>query len=85
MFVQWKLIVAALEERIAGVKKSFPEVAESASGLALKSYEDALDAVVCAWVGACALEGMAEPFGDACAAIWIPTRNREWPSRRAHL
>lgn len=40
----------------------------------LKKYEDALDALVCAWVGACYLEGRAEPFGDADAAIWVPKK-----------
>ena len=41
----------------------------------LKRYEVALDALVCAWVGACYLEGRAEPFGDADAAIWVPTQD----------
>ncbi len=40
----------------------------------LKPYEDALDAVVCAWVGACYLNGTATayPGDDPVAAIWIP-------------
>lgn len=38
----------------------------------LKRYEDALDALVCAWVGACILDGTAEAFGDESAAIWVP-------------
>ena len=40
----------------------------------LKSFEDQLDAVVCAWSSICALEGRAVPFGDAQAAVWIPVR-----------
>ena len=40
---------------------------------ALKRYEDALDALVCAWVGARYLEGHAQCFGDANAAIWVPS------------
>lgn len=40
---------------------------------ALKRYEDALDALVCAWIGARYLEGHAECFGDANAAIWVPS------------
>lgn len=42
---------------------------------ALKRYEDALDALVSAWVGICYAEGAAVPFGDATAAIWCPTDN----------
>ncbi len=39
----------------------------------LKRHEDALDSLVCAWVGARYLEGRAEAFGDDDAAIWVPT------------
>jgi predicted RNase H-like nuclease len=42
----------------------------SASGL--KRYEDALDALVCAWVGAKYLLGEAVAYGDGTAAIWVP-------------
>jgi predicted RNase H-like nuclease len=80
---QWKVIVTALDDRIEGVRTSLPEIAESASGLALKSYEDRLDAIVCAWVGVCALEGVADAIGDLNAAIWIPSRKRGWPNWRA--
>ena len=38
----------------------------------LKRYEDALDALICAWVGARYIEGGATPYGDDTAAIWIP-------------
>ncbi len=38
----------------------------------LKRYEDALDALVCAWVGARYLEGNATAYGDGDAAIWVP-------------
>jgi predicted RNase H-like nuclease len=39
----------------------------------VKAHEDALDAVICAWVGVCALEDRATPFGDENSAIWIPS------------
>jgi predicted RNase H-like nuclease len=42
----------------------------STSGL--KRYEDSLDALVCACVGAKYLEGSAVPYGDNTAAIWVP-------------
>lgn len=38
----------------------------------LKRYEDALDALVCAWVGIEYLAGRTRPFGDADSAIWTP-------------
>ena len=79
----WTEIGAALEQQIEGVTARLPVVKETASGLDLKAHEDALDAVVCAWVGVCALEGSAEAFGDTSSAIWIPARDRKWPSRRA--
>jgi predicted RNase H-like nuclease len=39
----------------------------------LKRYEDALDALVCAWVGMEYLAGRSRALGDADAAIWTPT------------
>lgn len=38
----------------------------------LKRYEDALDALVCAWVGIQYLCGQTVPLGDDNAAIWCP-------------
>ena len=39
----------------------------------LKRYEDALDALVCCWVGMLYVDGAAIPMGDAASAIWCPT------------
>ncbi|HEY3572093.1 MAG TPA: DUF429 domain-containing protein, partial [Thermoanaerobaculia bacterium] len=39
----------------------------------LKRYEDALDALVCAWVGVEYLQLRAVPLGDKTAAIWCPS------------
>jgi hypothetical protein len=36
-------------------------------------FEDVLDAIVCAWVAVCTLEGQEQPLGDEVSAIWIPT------------
>lgn len=44
----------------------------SVRGRALKAFEDMLDAVVCAWVGCCILDGRARSFGDGSSAIWVP-------------
>ena len=69
---QWSTIVRKLDQRIEGVSQALPMVPDSAIGAGLKAYEDALDAVICAWVGICALEGAAAPLGDENSAIWIP-------------
>ena len=73
LFEQWAEIIQLLDRQITGVAKALPPPDAAASGVTLKAYEDCLDAVVCAWVGACALEGQAQPFGDNVSAIWIPT------------
>jgi len=39
----------------------------------LKRYEDALDAVVSAWMGTLYLEGKATPLGNGEAAVWVPS------------
>lgn len=39
----------------------------------LKRYEDALDALVCCWVGILYAGGQATALGDETAAIWCPT------------
>jgi hypothetical protein len=37
-----------------------------------KRYKDALDALVCAWLGTCFVEGTVDAFGDEKAAIFCP-------------
>jgi predicted RNase H-like nuclease len=69
---QWAEIGTLLDAEIAGFKAALPRPALDAPGWVLKAHEDALDAVVCAWVAICVLEGRAQPFGDADSAIWIP-------------
>ena len=53
-------------------EECIPNDAYLDSRRSLKRFEDALDALVCAWVGACYLGGRAECFGDRQAAIWVP-------------
>lgn len=69
----WTRIVAELDEQISGVADALPLPAPDSLGFELKAFEDMLDAVVCAWVAICALEGRAEPIGDDESAIWIPS------------
>jgi predicted RNase H-like nuclease len=69
---EWARIVDLLDERIKGVKDAMGALEPDAAGHRLKAYEDVLDAIVCAWVGVCVLEGNALPFGDEESAIWVP-------------
>ena len=38
----------------------------------LKSYEDGLDALICAWIGTYYLKNQIDLFGDSDAVIWVP-------------
>ena len=69
----WADVVSLLDARISGVATGLPPPTTGAPTATLKSYEDMLDAVVCAWVGTRALAGQATPFRDKESAIWIPT------------
>jgi predicted RNase H-like nuclease len=69
---QWSRIAAKLDTKISGVVSALPDLQPDASGKIMKAYEDCLDAIVCAWVAICAIEGNAIPFGDEDSAIWIP-------------
>jgi predicted RNase H-like nuclease len=71
---EWASIVAALDKQIAGTASMLVPPQTDSRNYVLKGFEDALDAVICAWVGICALDGHAEPFGDKESAIWIPRR-----------
>ena len=81
LYRQWSEIVALLESQIAGVAAALPQLELNASGLEVKSYEDALDAIVCTWVAACCLQGQATPYGDENSAIWIPSPRVTAPQR----
>jgi predicted RNase H-like nuclease len=43
----------------------------------LKSVEDRLDALICAWIGIEHLDGRTVGLGDATAAIWVPAKLME--------
>ena len=62
----------ALGKIFEGVMLELPEPTTVKSLSALKRYEDALDALVCAWMGVEYLAGRAVPLGDDHAAIWCP-------------
>lgn len=42
----------------------------------LKRYEDALDALISAWVGVEYIEGRSQAYGNDKAAIWVPSPPR---------
>ena len=67
----WRRLRAALARELGPIPLPLPRV-PPARLAALKRHEDALDALLCAWVAALYLEGRAEPFGDADSAIWAP-------------
>lgn len=69
---QWAQIIRLLDSEIEGVAELMPLPSPSTKGAALKAFEDKLDAIVCAWVGICVIEGRATPFGDQDSAIWVP-------------
>ena len=72
LLAMWSEILAMLESEVAGVTAALPLPDDDAKGATLKAFEDTLDAVICAWVAACALEGRAVWFGDDHSTIWIP-------------
>jgi predicted RNase H-like nuclease len=62
----------ALTNLFGPVAVPLPPAADVESLSSLKRYEDALDALVCAWVGVQFLLERSIPLGDGTAAIWCP-------------
>lgn len=62
----------ALAQVFDGLSLELPEPTNVNSLSVLKRYEDALDALVCAWVGVEYLAGRTVPLGNDDAAIWCP-------------
>lgn len=70
---QFRRIHTALVAEIVDIDLILPDPSTVLTLAGLKRYEDALDALVCAWVGAKYLAKEAVAHGDSAAAIWIPT------------
>lgn len=68
----FQTILAALGKYITDIDLPLPSPSEGGTLSSLKRLEDAIDALICAWVGICYLNEAAEPFGDESAAIWVP-------------
>ncbi|MCQ1764705.1 DUF429 domain-containing protein [Neorhizobium galegae] len=73
LFGVWMEIITLLDTRIKGVAAALALPDPGCRGFEMKAFEDSLDAVVCAWVGTCVLDGTAKAYGDDTSAIWIPT------------
>jgi predicted RNase H-like nuclease len=67
----------ALQRELDGVPLDAPPLADIASAASLKAVEDALDALICGWIGIRYLAGRCRAYGDDTAAIWIPTGDEE--------
>lgn len=72
---QWRRIYDQLAQTISAIDLPLPSspLLATSSKAALKRYEDALDALICGWVGIQYLNGRCTAYGDATAAIWIPS------------
>ena len=72
LLTQFAQIASALKGEIRDIPIELPDPDITISTSGLKRYEDSLDALVCAWVGAKYLLGEAVPYSDCSAAIWVP-------------
>jgi predicted RNase H-like nuclease len=70
-------MLAALKQEIAGIPLAMPPAGAGPSEL--KRFEDALDGVICAWIGALYFEGKCQAYGDSDSAVWAPTSNPKMP------
>ena len=65
----------ALNRQIKDVRKWLPPataLVKNGRTSRLKGYEDALDSIVCAWIGCEFLADRCVAYGDADSAIWLP-------------
>lgn len=65
-------ILAGLENFIDDIPIALPGASQDRTLAALKPIEDAIDALICCWVGIEYLAGRCHPLGDETAAIWCP-------------
>jgi len=70
---EFEQINFALGAVLSGAPLRLPRGPEVRSLSTLKRYEDALDALICAWVGLRFAQRAAIPYGDDSAAIWVPS------------
>jgi predicted RNase H-like nuclease len=61
-----------LSNRIGPLPLDLEAAKESSTLSELKRHEDALDALLCTWIGTTVLSSTAEPLGDESSAVWVP-------------
>ena len=69
---QFGAIHRGLTRALGPLGFALPAAPQADALASLKRYEDALDALVCAWVGSEYLAGRISAYGDGSAAIWVP-------------
>ena len=72
VLVEQHRILRALRTEIQDIDLPLPQPDSPGTLASLKPFEDALDALVCCWVGIRYLEGKAVAYGDEDAAVWVP-------------
>lgn len=72
LLTEFSAIEEALARRITRISLNIPSADDVTSLASLKRYEDALDALVCCWIGSEFMASNAYPLGDDTAAIWLP-------------
>lgn len=72
LILEWRRIVSLLASELSGAAGLLPIPKPEISGAGLKTFEDTLDGVICAWIAACALDGRCRTFGDEESAVWVP-------------
>ena len=77
LLVEFREIALGLARVFGATPVPLPEDDTVTKLATLKRYEDALDALICAWVGLAYLRGAATAYGDNSAAIWIPSLQQE--------
>jgi predicted RNase H-like nuclease len=69
---EFRQIQAALQSELGPLTFELPRTGQVSTLSKLKRYEDALDAIVCGWVGSRYLDGRADAYGDLTSTIWVP-------------
>ena len=72
LLVEFNEIERALRREFGRTHIDLPVSSAVTSLSRLKRYEDALDALSCAWVATRFIGGTAVAYGDDSAAIWVP-------------
>jgi predicted RNase H-like nuclease len=72
LLVEFEAIYCELTRVFGPLGLELPARDDVANLTRLKRYEDALDALTCAWVGVEYLQARTVAFGDETAVIWCP-------------